>query len=205
MPQQTEYPLAEVLERLSSAPADRKICLIEGVAGSGKSTFADSLVSRWPGQALHLSTDAFIRIPRTEWARRVEQGGIYLPDWYDLTQIESALLAFGSRERIRFTNLYNLANGQYDLDIEHITTDLDLLVIEGLFAFDSRFTPHAHLRVFLDLKTETAKGLARQRDLTERNLAPEAFTLKEQIYYAGYLSFVEDFRNGADIVLKRSE
>lgn len=203
MPQQTQYPLTEVLERLASSNADRKICLVEGVAGSGKSTFAESLVADWPGAALHLSTDAFICVSRNEWSRRVEHGGIHLPDWYDLAQLERAVFAFRKGDRIRFNNLYNLSNGQYDLSVEHATRDLDLLVIEGLFAFDPRFAEHAQLSVFLDLEIDTAKGLARERDLTVRNLPAEAFTLKERIYYEGYTPFLDGFRRTADIVLKR--
>ena len=199
----TAYPAKPVLDALRKEPAPRKLCLVEGMAGSGKSTFSRCLAKAWGPGALILSTDAFIRITRHEWAARLAEGNIDLCAWYDLEKIDQAVQQFFEGERMVLEGIYNLANGQHDLTVTHDTSTLELLIVEGLFAFDERFHLRASQKVFLEFDPEEARQLARQRDVVERNLSPAAFEMKERIYFDLYSPYREGFRAAADHVLNR--
>jgi len=82
--------------------------------GSGKSYEANLLKEQLGGKAQQLSTDLFVRVPRSEWTKRLEVHDVDLHTWYDLQKIKQALESIKRKQNFIVRGLYNLSNGQFD-------------------------------------------------------------------------------------------
>ncbi|MGH7891596.1 MAG: hypothetical protein ACREN0_04930, partial [Thermodesulfobacteriota bacterium] len=60
------------------------IIAIDGTIGSGKSYLGGKLTESLSPDALLMTMDLFVCIPRSEWDSKIEEGNIRLRDWYDI-------------------------------------------------------------------------------------------------------------------------
>jgi uridine kinase len=72
-----------------------------------------------------------------------------------------------------------------------------------LFSLDHELGGLVNLRIFLDTPSDVALSRAETRDESKRHLDPHGWLEKREIFYDGYLPYVEAHRKNADIVLGR--
>ena len=110
------------------------VIAFEGMIGSGKSYEANLLKEQLCGKAQQISTDLFVRVPRSEWSKRLEAHDVDLHAWYDLQKIKQALESVKRKQSFIVSGLYNLSNGQFNDELHVDATDCDYLVLEGLLS-----------------------------------------------------------------------
>ena len=67
------------------------ILVLEGMIGSGKSYEAEKVFELLECESLLISTDLFVTVPRSEWAKRLDDEDLDLRNWYDLPKIKKTL------------------------------------------------------------------------------------------------------------------
>ena len=167
------------------------IIAVEGIIGSGKSDVANKLKEHFGKGAIVLATDLFITVNRNEWKKRVREGNIVLRDWYDLEKIRETLEKIKRKERFIISGLYDLSNGQFTKKIDFDATKCNVLLLEGLFAFDEKLKGLVDFKLFLDIPETIAIKRAEERDKTVRNQTHEQWLLKKTIYHDNYLPYLE--------------
>jgi len=177
------------------------VIAFEGMIGSGKSYEANLLKEQLGGKAQQISTDLFVRVPRSEWLKRLEVHDVDLHTWYDLQKIKQALESVKRKQSFIVSGLYNLSNGQFDDELEVDATDCDYLILEGLLSCHEDLDEFVDLRVFLDVPKEIALERAHERDETVRHLDHDGWLQKKDIFYNHYLPYLESHKNRADIIL----
>ena len=174
---------------------------LEGVIGSGKSYQAEHLLKEIGGESLIISTDLFVTVGRHDWVSKLENDQIDLRNWYDLEKIRETLTSVKSMESFTIKGLYDLANGDFD-DTFHVdATELDYLILEGLFSCDEKLDGFIDLRIFLDVSIETAMQRAEARDETVRHLDHKGWELKKSIFYDHYEPYIDTHKNRSDLLL----
>jgi|GEM_PF-1527765 uridine kinase len=177
------------------------VIAFEGMIGSGKSYEANLLKEQLCGKAQQISTDLFVRVPRSEWSKRLEAHDVDLHAWYDLQKIKQALESVKRKQSFIVSGLYNLSNGQFNDELHVDATDCDYLVLEGLLSCHEDLDEFVDLRVFLDVPKEIALERAHERDETVRHLDHDGWLQKKDIFYNHYLPYLESHKNRADIIL----
>ena len=105
-------------------------------------------------------------------------------------------------ESFTIDGLYDLANGEFD-DTFHVdATELDYLILEGLFSCDEKLDGFIDLKIFLDVSIETAMKRAEARDETVRHLDHKGWELKKSIFYDHYVPYLGGHRQRADLLLE---
>ena len=174
---------------------------LEGIIGSGKSFQAEHLKNELGGNSLIISTDLFVTVGRNDWIPRLENDDIDLRSWYDLEKIKNTLTSVKNMESFTITGLYDLANGEFD-DTFHVdATELDYLILEGLFSCDEHLDGYIDLKIFLDVTIETAMQRAEKRDETVRHLSHEGWELKKSIFYDHYVPYLQNHKDRSDLLL----
>ena len=184
---------------------DKKIPYIiafEGMIGSGKSYEAEKLKQELNSKVLLVSTDLFVRVPRSEWAERLLDDDINLSEWYDLEKIKEALELSRKRKLFTIKGLYNLSNGRFDDEIEIDGRDFEYIILEGLFSCSRELDGLIDYRVFLDVPREIALKRAHRRDETVRHLDHSGWLRKKHIFYDHYLPYMKLHKDRADAVLE---
>lgn len=192
----------ELVEEIHHKPKKHPYTIaLEGVIGSGKSYQAEHLLKELGGNSLIISTDLFVTVGRHDWTKKLEDNHIDLRTWYDLNKIRDTLISVKNMESFTITGLYDLANGEFD-DTFHVdATELDYLILEGLFSCDEHLDGFIDLKIFLDVTIETAMERAEARDETVRHLSHHGWELKKAIFYDHYVLYLESHKNRADLLL----
>jgi len=178
------------------------IIAFEGMIGSGKSYEAEKLKQELNSKVLLISTDLFVRVPRSEWTERLADDDINLSEWYDLHKIKEALELSRKRGIFTIKGLYNLSNGHFDDELEIDARDLEYIILEGLFSCCSELDQFIDFKVFLDVPREVALERAERRDETVRHLDHSGWLQKKHIFYDHYLPYMKTHKDGADAVLE---
>jgi len=174
---------------------------LEGVIGSGKSYQAEHLLKEIGGKSLIITTDLFVTVGRHDWVSKLEYDQIDLRNWYDLVKIRDTLASVKKMESFTITGLYDLANGEFD-DTFHVdATELDYLILEGLFSCDEELDGFIDLKIFLDVSIETAMQRAEARDETIRHLDHHGWELKKSIFYDHYVPYLDNHKLRSDLLL----
>ena len=192
----------ELVDEIKHKPKKHPYTIaLEGIIGSGKSFQAEHLKNELGGSCLIISTDLFVTVGRHDWTKQLEDDHIDLRKWYDLKKIKETLQSVKNKESFTITGLYDLANGEFD-DTFHVdATELDYLILEGLFGCDEFMDGLIDLKVFLDVSIEKAMERAEERDETVRHLSHHGWELKKAIFYDHYVPYLESHKQRADIVL----
>jgi uridine kinase len=194
----------ELVEKIRSqipAGLDRPaVIAVDGMIGAGKSTAAEQIRQAYDGRAVMVSTDLYILVTRAQWDEHLAGGEIRLHEWYDLSKIRRTLEQIRAGRTFRVDGLYNLSNGQRDHHLDFDCTDIDAVILEGLFAFHDVFADLIDVKVFLEAPEQLALERARKRDETVRNIPHEMWQKKIRIYHDFYTPYVDHLRSMADVV-----
>ncbi len=195
--------LTELVESIrSKGTAIPYIIALDGTIGSGKSYMGKELEEALSPGALLISMDLFVRIPRREWEERIEEGRICLRDWYDIAKAREVLLALKTDKGIDCRGLYDVETGTMRGCITIEPGTYRYFILEGLFSLDGELDGLVDLGIFVDTPRDVALERAESRDESKRHLDPHGWLEKKEIFYDGYLPYIEKHRKKADIILK---
>jgi uridine kinase len=178
------------------------IIALDGTIGSGKSYEGEKLREALGDNSMLMSMDLFVRVKRSEWDERIEQGHIDLRQWYDIEKVKRTIQSIKERKKFKVSGLYDLANGEMDDEIEIDASGCKYFILEGLFSSDRELAGLIDLVVFINVPGEVSLARAEARDETARHLSHRGWTEKKKIYFDGYLPYLEEHRKYADLILE---
>jgi len=178
------------------------IIALDGTIGSGKSYLGGVLKEALSPGALLITMDLFVCVPRSEWDSKIEAGGIRLRDWYDIGKARETLLSIRSNKTFEVSGLYDVETGNICNRITIDTVKYDYFILEGLFSLDHELDGLVDLGIFVDTPGAIALARAESRDESKRHLDPHGWIEKKEIYYDGYLPYIESHRENADLVFQ---
>ncbi len=190
--------VAEIRSRAKTFPY---IIAVDGAIGSGKSYLGEKLKKALTPGALLITMDLFVSVPRSEWERKVEAGKINLRDWYDIKRAREILLSIKSDKGLVCGDLYDVETGTMCGCLTIEAGSCEYVVLEGLFSLDEELRGLVDLGIFMDTPPDVALTRAEARDETRRHLDPHGWLEKKEIYYDGYLPYIEEHRKNADLIL----
>ncbi|HKQ33421.1 MAG TPA: hypothetical protein VJV40_09450 [Thermodesulfobacteriota bacterium] len=179
------------------------IIAVDGTIGSGKSYFGEKLKEALSPEAFLITMDFFVSIPRKDWDRRIEEGHLRLRNWYNIDKARDILHAIKSDKSLVCGDLYNVETGTMRGCVSIDPGVYKYFILEGLFSLDDELGGLVDLGIFLDTPPDVALSRAETRDESKRHLDPHGWFEKREIFYDGYLPYVEAHRKNADIVLGR--
>jgi uridine kinase len=177
------------------------IIAIDGTIGSGKSYIGKELEKALSPDALLITMDLFVRVPRAEWDRKIEAGNIRLRDWYDIGKARDILLAIKFDRGLDCRDLYDVETGAMRGCITIDPGSYRYFILEGLFSLDDELGGLVDLGIFVDTPVDVALVRAESRDESRRHLDPHGWIEKKEIYYDGYLPYIDGHRKKAGIVI----
>jgi uridine kinase len=179
------------------------IVAVDGTIGSGKSYTGEKLREALSPDAFLITMDFFVSIPRKDWDRRIEGGHLRLRDWYDIDKARDILHAIKSDKGLVCGDLYDVETGTMHGCIKIDPGRYKYFILEGLFSLDGELDGLVDLGIFVNTPPDVALARAETRDESKRHLDPHGWIEKKEIYYDGYLPYIEAHRKNADIVLGR--
>ncbi len=177
------------------------VIAVDGTIGSGKSYVGKELEKALSPDALLITMDLFVRVPRAEWDRKIEEGNIRLRDWYDIGKARDILLAIKSDRGLDCRDLYDVETGAMRGCITIDPGMYKYFILEGLFSLDDELDVLIDLGIFMDTPPDVALYRAESRDESKRHLDPHGWLEKKEIYYDGYLPYIDGHRKKAGIVI----
>ena len=87
------------------------IMAVDGTIGSGKSYMGGKLKEALSPDALLITMDLFVCVPRAEWDGKIEAGNLRLRDWYDIGKAKETLLSIRRNKTFEISGLYDVATG----------------------------------------------------------------------------------------------
>ena len=177
------------------------IIAIDGTIGSGKSYEAAKLYEALGDDSLLMSMDLFVRVRRTDWDDKLEKGHIHLRQWYNIDKVRETLGLIKDRKKFKVSGLYNLTNGEMDQELEIDASGCKYFILEGLFSCDYKLAGLIDLIVFVNVPSKIALDRAESRDHAARNLSHRGWVEKKKIFFDGYLPYLEEHKEKADLML----
>jgi len=177
------------------------IIAIDGTIGSGKSYLGGVLKEALSPDALLITMDLFVCVPRSEWDSKMEEGNIRLRDWYDIGKAKETLLSIRSNKTFEISGLYDVETGNICGRIAITPESYRYFILEGLFSLDDELDGLVDLRIFVDTPVDVALARAESRDESKRHLDPHGWLEKKEIYYDGYLPYIDKHRKKADLII----
>ncbi|HET7290063.1 MAG TPA: hypothetical protein VFJ67_06445, partial [Thermodesulfobacteriota bacterium] len=151
--------------------------------------------------AFLITMDFFVSIPRKDWDRKVEEGNLRLRDWYSIDKALEILLAIKSDKSLVYGDLYDVETGTMRGCITIDPGRYKYFILEGLFSLDDELDGLIDLGIFVDTPPGVALARAETRDESKRHLDPHGWIEKKEIYFDGYLPYIDAHRKKADVVL----
>lgn len=188
----------EIRSRTRTFPS---IIAVDGTIGSGKSYIGERLTEALSPEAILISMDLFVSVSRREWEGKIEQGHIRLRDWYDIDKVRDVLLGIKSEKDLVCGGLYDVKTGDMCKCLSIEAGRYKYFILEGLFSLDDELDGMIDIGIFVDTPSEVALARAESRDESRRHLDPHGWLEKKEIYYDGYLPYVEAHRKKADLLL----
>lgn len=177
------------------------IVAVDGTIGSGKSYLGEKLKEALSPDAFLITMDFFVSIPRKDWDRKVEEGNLRLRDWYSIDKAREILLAIKSDKPLVCGDLYDVETGTMRGCITIDPGRYKYFILEGLFSLDDELDGLIDLGIFVDTPPGVALARAETRDESKRHLDPHGWIEKKEIYFDGYLPYIDAHRKKADVVL----
>ena len=151
--------------------------------------------------ALLITMDLFVCVPRAEWDGKIEAGNLRLRDWYDIGKAKETLLSIRRNKTFEISGLYDVATGNM---CNRITIDPEsyrYFILEGLFSLDDGLDGLVDSGIFVDTPPDVALARAESRDESKRHLDPHGWLEKKEIFYDGYLPYIDEHRKKAGLIL----
>lgn len=177
------------------------IVAVDGTIGSGESYLGEKLKEALTPDAFLITMDFFVSIPRKDWDRKVEEGNLRLRDWYSIDKALEILLAIKSDKSLVYGDLYDVETGTMRGCITIDPGRYKYFILEGLFSLDDELDGLIDLGIFVDTPPGVALARAETRDESKRHLDPHGWIEKKEIYFDGYLPYIDAHRKKADVVL----
>jgi len=177
------------------------VIALDGTIGSGKSYMGEELKEALSPGALLITMDLFVCVPRSEWDRKIEEGQIRLRDWYDIRKAREILLAMKTDKGLDCRDLYDVETGTMRGCITIDAGRFRYFILEGLFSLDDELDGLVDLGIFVDTPADVALARAESRDESRRHLDPHGWIEKKEIYYDGYLPYIDGHRKKADLIV----
>lgn len=191
-----------VVQIRSRAKTFPYIIAVDGAIGSGKSYIGEKLREALSPDAFLITMDLFVSVPRKEWDRKIEEEHLRLRGWYDIGKARDVLLAIKSEKELAYRDLYDVETGTMRGCITIDPVRYKYYILEGLFSLDDELDGLVDLGIFVDTPPDVALARAETRDESKRHLDPHGWMDKKEIYYEGYLPYVEAHRKNADLFLR---
>lgn len=151
--------LEAVIESRSS-PGRRTLIGIDGFGGSGKSALADQIGHHFPGSSI-IHIDDFYK-PRVARTQLPSSGSVVDPN-YDWDRLIQAVFAYGTTPAGFTYQRYDWASDRL-ADYIHIPGSSRLLVIEGVYALQSRFFERYTVKIWVEAPDDLILQRAVERD-----------------------------------------
>ena len=184
---------------------------INGLPGSGKTTFAKHLARQYPGQAAVLGLDWFVyessRQRKAGILQAVAQGDAGAIrtktnplNWYDFNHFYQALQTLQQAHRLELDTLWNQQSGELDLSVSlQIPDQGGIIVCEGAYLMDQRARAHGDIIVLLEVSLQTCQMRMAARD-GHRN-GPEYLQVKQKITLDYDIPYTTSNRCHVDFIL----
>ena len=183
--------LFDIERRLDAllAEKDRVICAIDGRAGAGKTTLADSLAAGYDAAVIH--ADHFCLRPGQRTAQRLAEPGGNL-DRERL--LESVLLPLSQNKRAAYR--------PYDCSLGRLTDGIELpearlYIVEGSYSLHPELRPYYDLAVFVTTDSETQLRRIEARDHSKLAAFREKWIPLEELYFKTF-----DVARGCDVMIE---
>lgn len=185
----------------------RAIIIIDGIDGSGKSTFARGLAAALATQGVRtvpISVDDFRR--PIDWAAVASEPDVYYDGYYDLVRAGEVLEAFRSgaltADLPRFDPVAERSAGSRRVVFE----GADAVILEGVFPLRVPGTAEA-LAIYLDTSAALARRRIVERDLKKGRTREEIERRIDRRYAPGQRRYhaAIDPRGRADVIIVNEE
>lgn len=158
--------VARLVARVAQQPGPRVLVAVDGPDAAGKTTMADALAQRLPGQVVRASIDGFHH-PREH---RLRRGSLspegYYRDSFDNEGLRRLLLEpFRSGEREVVTRTFDFRSGTATPPEPLHVPDHAVLLFDGVFLLRPELRDQWDLSIYLHVEPDVTLARARERDL----------------------------------------
>lgn len=161
---------------------------IDGNSGAGKTTFAKALAEKMDGFVIPL--DLFHKQERKDWNLKTD-----INDFEDFEKAEMVIKRLLKGKSFTLHNLYNHTDGTHTRSFHF--EPKKVLVIEGLTAMRLNLD----FKIFLNVDPKVALVRGKDRDIRERNLTEEQWTIKKYLFHDEYSKIIPELKKKADLVI----
>jgi uridine kinase len=199
---------AEVIGRRANLPVDRALLVgISGIDASGKGFVSERIAAALTAAGYRvalINADGWLNLPHVRFAgddsdrgRHFYENALRLDEMF-----ERLVLPLAAHREVDLTMDFAAETADDYRPQRVVFTDIDIILLEGIFIFKRRFTVHFDLKVWLDCYPDTAltRAIARQQE----GLSPaQTIAAYQTIYFPAqkYHLEIDDPRSVADIVV----
>ena len=183
--------------------ADRAPPLIVALCGwadTGKSTVASPLCAEL-GQlgisGFSISTDSFMKDRRERNALGISG---YNPRSINSQALESAILKFIAREPFAHHPYDNRVGTKQESP--KVVAPGDVLVVEGIHAFDLVVAKQMQLRIFFDSDEATLRHMRYRAHIQKRDMKPAEAGARIEGEWQDYCAFIRPLTSSADLIVQ---
>jgi uridine kinase len=197
-----------VIDRRASLPADRSLLVgLSGIDASGKGFVSRKLAAELESDEYRvavINADGWLNLPHVRFAGDGAEPG---PHFYENAlrldeMFERLILPLNRRRSVDLTMDFAEETAAEYRTHRCVFTDIDIILLEGIFIFKRQFADHFDLKVWIDCGFDTA--LTRAVERNQEGLSSAAtIAAYETIYFPAqnYHFEIDDPRSLADIVV----
>jgi uridine kinase len=198
----------EVIGRRANLPADRALLVgVSGIDASGKGFVSERIAAALTATGYRvalINADGWLNLPHVRFARDDSDGGRH---FYENAlrldeMFERLVLPLAAHRDIDLTMDFAAETAADYRPQRVVFTDIDIILLEGIFIFKRRFAEHFDLKVWLDCDPDTA--LTRAITRRQEGLSPtQTITAYQTIYFPAqdHHAQIDDPVAFADIVV----
>jgi uridine kinase len=199
---------SEVIGRRANLPADRALLVgVSGIDASGKGFVSERIAAALTAASYRvalINADGWLNLPHVRFASDdSNRGRHFYENALRLGEVfERLVLPLAAHRKVDLTMDFAAETAADYRPQRVIFTDIDIILLEGIFIFKRRFADHFDLKVWLDCDPDTAltRAIARQQ---EGLSAAETIAAYQTIYFPAQNHHfeIDDPRSNAAIVV----